>query len=120
MMLESTLDEEKQHANSPLLRTVQSALASEELRRLALNGSKDANNRVRIVLPLMDPAEIARALGSLLKETLAFETAANAAKDKEPTLAAEYRTAAEFCCALGTALREQVRGLALARSGVPN
>jgi hypothetical protein len=120
MMLESTLDEEKQRANSPLLRAMQTALADEELRRVALRAGKEAGGPVRLILPLMDREEIASALGHLTKETLAFETAANGAKDLDPILSAEYRTAAEFCCAVGTALKEGWRGLAVAQSGAPN
>jgi hypothetical protein len=114
------LNEDKQHTNSPLRRAVQTALADEELRRAALRAGKAASTPVRLILPSMDPDEIASALGSTVRDTLNLETAANGARAKDPALSAEYKTGAEFCCAIGLALREEWRGLARAQGGASN
>jgi len=105
-------------AAGPFVRAVQGGLLDEQLHRFALKLGK-AGPPCCIRLPLLEPQEILEAHKNLLLAKATFEWRAFQC-DGEDAQKQELSVLVEFCGALGIALMELARSLAVATAGAPN
>jgi hypothetical protein len=91
----------------------------EQLHRFAVKLGKPGPPSC-IRLPLLEPGEILNAHRNLLTAKAHFEWLAFQCDGEDAEKSAEYGILVEFCGALGLALLELTRSLAVATAGEPN